>query len=47
MLSKKGEKEGAKEIVRILKLRLVEKDYNDIKSILSPYINIEFLEELI
>lgn len=47
MLSKKGEKEGAKEIVRILKLRLVEKDYNDIKSILPPYINIEFLEELI
>ncbi|MDQ0148802.1 hypothetical protein ACFO6R_00365 [Eubacterium multiforme] len=47
ILYKKGENEGAKEVIKILKLRLVEEDYNDIKVILSPYINIELLEELI
>lgn len=47
ILYNKGENEGAKEVIKILKLRLLEEDYNNIKVILSPYINIELLEELI
>lgn len=46
-LKKNGEKEGITEVVRVLKLRLKSDDYNEIKNILSPYINIEFLESLV
>lgn len=46
-LKKNGEKEGITEVVRVLKLRLKSDDYDEIKNILSPYINIEFLESLV
>ncbi len=46
-LKKNGEKEGITEVVRVLKRRLKSDDYNEIKNILSPYINIDFLESLV
>lgn len=38
---------GVSEAFKIIKLRLTKKDYNEVKEILSPYINIELLEQLV
>lgn len=46
-LKENGEKEGIIEVVRVLKRRLKSDDYNEVKNILSPYINIEFLESMV
>lgn len=41
------EVDGAKDIVRILKNRLKTSDYEEVKKILSPYIDIDKIEEYI
>lgn len=46
-MQEKSELEGIKEVFEIIKLRLTDEDYNEVKKVLSPYINIEFLEELV
>ncbi len=46
-IENENEIEGISEAFRIIKLRLTENDYKQVKEILSPYINIELLEELV
>lgn len=46
-IKNKGEKEGCIEVFKLLKLRLTEEDYKKVKEILSPYINIDFVESLV
>lgn len=43
-LEKKNGKEGVAEAFNIIKRRLTDEDYKEIKEILSPYINIKLLE---
>lgn len=45
-LNKDGE-EGIIEVARVLKDRLQVEDYNIVKDILSPYVNIKFIESII
>ncbi|MEQ8197299.1 MAG: hypothetical protein ABRQ27_04740 [Clostridiaceae bacterium] len=45
ILSSENETEGAKEIFRILKRDFDENQYNEIKSILNPYINVDKIEQ--
>lgn len=45
ILDNGDEVDGAKDIVRILKNRLKASDYEEVKKILSPYIDIEKIEE--
>lgn len=45
-LNKNGE-EGVLEVARVLKYRLQAEDYDIVKEILSPYINIKFIESII
>ncbi|MEG1003585.1 MAG: hypothetical protein RSD13_02615 [Clostridium sp.] len=46
-LINKGEKEGSVEALKVIKRRLTTEDYKDVKAILSPYINIDFLESIV
>lgn len=45
-LEKNDEKEGAAEVFKVIKRRLTDEDYKQIKEILSPYINIKLLESM-
>ena len=45
-LEKSDEKEGAAEVFKVIKRRLTDEDYKQIKEILSPYINIKLLESM-
>ena len=45
-LEKSDEKEGATEVFKVIKRRLTDEDYKQIKEILSPYINIKLLESM-
>lgn len=45
-LEKNNEKEGASEVFKVIKRRLTDEDYKQIKEILSPYINIKLLESM-
>ena len=45
-LEKNNEKEGAAEVFKVIKRRLTDEDYKQIKEILSPYINIKLLESM-
>lgn len=45
-LNENGE-EGILEVARVLKYRLQAEDYDIVKEILSPYINIKFIESII
>lgn len=45
-LGNKNEKEGIGEAFNVIKRRLTEEDYKQIKEILSPYINIKLLESM-
>lgn len=47
ILDNGDEVEGTKDIIKILKSRLKEEDYNEVKKILSPYINVDKVEEYI
>lgn len=45
-LEKNNEKEGAAEVFKVIKRRLTDEDYKQVKEILSPYINIKLLESM-
>lgn len=45
-LEKNNEKEGAAEVFKVIRRRLTDEDYKQIKEILSPYINIKLLESM-
>lgn len=45
-LEKNNEKEGAVEVFKVIRRRLTDEDYKQIKEILSPYINIKLLESM-
>lgn len=45
-LNKDGE-EGILEVAKVLKYRLQAEDYDTVKDILSPYVNIKFIESII
>lgn len=45
-LEKNNEKEGAAEVFKVIKRRLTDEDYKQVKEILSPYINMKLLESM-